>query len=87
MPTPRQPKKFSEYTPITVTDGEEIIPILKNGANKTVRIKNLSIPLVSPNGVKWILGITNQGRLIPIPDGESIAPGGNVYLSTYAATY
>lgn len=38
-----QPKKFSEYTPITETNGDEVVPILKNGDNATVETKNLPI--------------------------------------------
>lgn len=36
-----QPKKFSEYTPTTVLDGNEIIPIVKGGANSVTHVKDL----------------------------------------------
>ena len=46
-----QPKKFSEYTPITETDGSEVIPILKEGANATVKSEDLPISTATQTAI------------------------------------
>lgn len=38
-----QPKKFSEYPPVSILDGEEILPLLKDGGNSATRLKNLPL--------------------------------------------
>jgi hypothetical protein len=46
-----QPKKFSEYTPITETDGSEVIPILKAGVNATVKSEDLPISTATQTAI------------------------------------
>lgn len=46
-----QPKKFSEYTPITNTDGSEVIPILKAGVNATVKSEDLPISTATQTAI------------------------------------
>lgn len=46
-----QPKKFSEYTPITETDGTEVIPILKAGVNATVKSEDLPISTATQTAI------------------------------------
>ena len=46
-----QPKKFSEYTPITETDGSEVIPILKDGVNATVKSEDLPISTATQTAI------------------------------------
>ena len=46
-----QPKRFSELPIITDTDGNEIIPILKDGQNAAVETKNLPVSAATQTAI------------------------------------
>lgn len=53
------PKKFSEYTPTTQTTGSEIIPMVKNGANTVIRLRDIPVSTAMQAALEQAAGAGN----------------------------
>lgn len=87
----REPKKISQFIPITETNGDEIIPILKDGLNKTVAARNLPLSeaaqdalirkadklWIDDNGIAWLPSISTDGwpQFYPVGDADAFLFG------------